>query len=81
VLSDHSPTLSRKVFYNNDLRHFYVPFVDQTEARNLLLGYFETNRTLAKSRPIAPPQSEDAVEAGADNLQEGVLGPFQVAGS
>jgi hypothetical protein len=33
VLSDHSPTSSCKVFSNNDLRRFYVPFDDQTEAR------------------------------------------------
>ena len=58
-----------------------VCFGDQTEARNLLVGCFQTNKTLAKSRPIAPPQSEDAMDAGADSLQEGVLGPFQVAGS
>jgi hypothetical protein len=54
--------------------------IDQTEARNVLPGSFDANSTLAKSRPIAPPQSEDAVDTGADHLQEGVLAPFQVTG-
>jgi hypothetical protein len=52
--------------------------VDQTDARNLLLGYFDANSSVAKSRPIAPPQSEVAVDAGADHLQGGLLGPCQV---
>jgi hypothetical protein len=58
-----------------------VPFVDQTEAHNLLLGYFDANSSVAKSRPIVPPRSGDAVDAGPDHLQEAVFGPFQVAGS
>jgi len=62
-------------------RHPWLLRSIRTEPRNLLLGYFETSSTLTKSRPIAPPRSEDAVDAGADHLQEGVLGPFQVAGS
>jgi hypothetical protein len=33
MLSDYSPILGRKVSSSNDLRHFYVPFVDPTDAR------------------------------------------------
>jgi hypothetical protein len=56
-----------------------VPFGDGTDARNLRLSYFDANSSVAKSRPIAPPQCEDAVGAGPDHPQEGVLGPFRVA--
>src|SRR5262245_46917303 len=54
--------------------------VDHTEARNRLPGYFGANSLVGKSRPIAPPQREDAVDTGAGPLREGVLGPFRVAG-
>src|SRR5262249_15346061 len=49
-------------------------------ARSLLLGCCDVNGSVANSRPIAPPQSEDAGNAGADHPQEGGLGPFWVAG-
>jgi hypothetical protein len=52
-----------------------------TEARNLQLDYFGANSSVATGRPIAPPQREDAVDTGADHLQEGVLGQAGVAGS
>jgi len=32
--------------------------------------YFDANRSVAKSRPIAPPQSEGAGDTGPDDLQE-----------
>ena len=34
AIDDNNPVgPNRKLFCNNALRHFYVPFVDQTEAR------------------------------------------------
>src|SRR5262245_21292330 len=52
--------------------------VDKVEAGNFLPGNYAANSSLAKSGPLAPPQSEDA--GGAGHLQEGVLSPFPVAG-
>jgi hypothetical protein len=54
--------------------------VEKTAARNLPPRCFGANNSVAKSRPIASHQSEDAVDAGPDHLQERVLGEVGIAG-
>jgi len=48
-----------------------APAVDHADARKLLPGDFDANSSVAKSGPIAPPQSEGAGDTGPDDLQEG----------
>jgi len=56
------------------------PAVDKTEERDLQLDYFDASSSVAKSRPITPPQREDAVGRGAGHHREGVLDAIRVAG-